>query len=159
MDIAANAIIFALSQGTMVRPKYEAIGKIAQCFANPQPGPARSQALLVELPCFSRRQAQREESLRSAGIEGTQLGWVADPPNGPSRVGAKTVHSIRWRVRRSRKRNSLLLEGHAVWGQTTSRDPLRWRAVKTAVPSEQRFAKQRGRETAKKTTGRQKAML
>src|ERR687896_2658016 len=64
-------------------------------------GPARSQALILELPCFSRGQAQREESLRSAWVEVAQLRLVAAPPDGPRRVGAKIVNSTSWSMRRS----------------------------------------------------------
>src|SRR5262245_17436267 len=64
-------------------------------------GPARSQALILELPCFSRRQTQREESIRSAWVEVARLRLVADPPDAPRRVGAKIVNSISWSVRRS----------------------------------------------------------
>jgi len=66
-----------------------------------EPGAPRSQALVLELSCLSRGQAQREESLRSARVALAQLKLVATPPDGPRRVGAKIVNSISCGLRRS----------------------------------------------------------
>src|SRR5215510_1526382 len=66
-----------------------------------EPGATRSQALVLELSCLSRRQAQREAPLRAARIELAQLRLVATPPDGPRRVRAKIVHSISGGLRRS----------------------------------------------------------
>src|SRR4029450_978912 len=69
-----------------------------------EPGAPRSEALVLELSCLSRGQAQREKSLRSARVALAQLPLVATPPDGPRRGRAKIVNSISWGLRRSLSR-------------------------------------------------------
>src|SRR5215510_11860250 len=66
-----------------------------------EPGATRSQALVLELSRLSRRQTQREASLRAARVALAQRRLVATPPDGPRRVRAKIVNSISWGLRRS----------------------------------------------------------
>src|SRR5262245_13050826 len=77
----------------------DASGSPSSC----EPGAPRSQALVLELPGLSRGQAQRAESLRSAGVEFAQLKLVATPPDAPRRVGAKIVNATSCGLRRSQK--------------------------------------------------------
>src|SRR5438105_14011245 len=77
-----------------------------------EPGAPRSQALVLELSRLSRGQAQREESLRSAGVALAQLKLVATSPDGPRRVRAKMVNSISWGLRRSHSEYTQEQETH-----------------------------------------------